>query len=314
MRLFVVLAWLVVTLPSYASESNEAKQFLMEMASTVKKSNFSAAFVVVKGRNNIEPYAWRHANVDGTELEHLSLLDGAGVEMFRVGNVVTYFEPQNTPYSLNSSSLTGPIPSVLFDDIKQIEAHYHFALGGKSRISGRVAQLVRIEAKDSSKFNYWLWLDTQSYLPLKAAYVSSSGEIVEQLQMTNINFTEQPSVELIEMSQQNLPAPVAAAREQQAIATWQINGMPAGFELLKSERQTLNLNQELADYYLFTDGLVEVSVFIQRPLANKARSKALSAGATTVFIHQATGYEVSVIGKLPPMTAKMVAESVQRAQ
>jgi sigma-E factor negative regulatory protein RseB len=313
MRLFVVLAWLVVALPSFASEPNEAKQLLLDMAETVKKSNFTASFVVVKGRNNIEPYAWRHANYNGTELEHLSLLDGAGVEMLRVGNVVTYFEPQNTPYSLYSSSLAGPIPSVIFNDISDLEPHYHFALGGKSRISGRVAQLVRIESKDQSKFNYWLWLDGQSKLPLKTAYVSATGEIVEQLQMTNVSFSEQPSVELIEMSQQNLPVPVAAASDDNSIETWQIEAMPAGFALIKSERQTLNLNGELADYYLYSDGLIEVSVFIQRPLASNGRSKALSAGATTVFIHQATGYEVSVIGQLPPMTAKLVAESVKRA-
>lgn len=313
MRLFVVLAWLVVALPSFASEPNEAKQLLLDMAETVKKSNFTASFVVVKGRNNIEPYAWRHANYNGTELEHLSLLDGAGVEMLRVGNVVTYFEPQNTPYSLYSSSLAGPIPSVIFNDISDLEPHYHFALGGKSRISGRVAQLVRIESKDQSKFNYWLWLDGQSKLPLKTAYVSATGEIVEQLQMTNVSFSEQPSVELIEMSQQNLPAPVASASDDNSIETWQIEAMPAGFALIKSERQTLNLNGELADYYLYSDGLIEVSVFIQRPLASNGRSKALSAGATTVFIHQAAGYEVSVIGQLPPMTAKLVAESVKRA-
>jgi len=313
MRLFVVLAWLVVALPSFASEPNEAKQLLLDMAETVKKSNFTASFVVVKGRNNIEPYAWRHANYNGTELEHLSLLDGAGVEMLRVGNVVTYFEPQNTPYSLYSSSLAGPIPSVIFNDISDLEPHYHFALGGKSRISGRVAQLVRIESKDQSKFNYWLWLDGQSKLPLKTAYVSATGEIVEQLQMTNVSFSEQPSVELIEMSQQNLPVPVAAASDDNSIETWQIEAMPAGFALIKSERQTLNLNGELADYYLYSDGLIEVSVFIQRPLASNGRSKALSAGATTVFIHQAAGYEVSVIGQLPPMTAKLVAESVKRA-
>lgn len=314
MRFFVVLAWLLVALPSFASEPNEAKQLLLDMAKAVKESNFNASFVVVKGRNNIEPYAWRHANHQGLELEHLSLLDGAGVEMLRVGNVVTYFEPQNTPYSLYSSSLAGPIPSVLFNDVSELEPHYHFALGGKSRISGRVAQLVRIESKDQTKFNYWLWLDGQSYLPLKTAYVSASGEIVEQLQMTNFSFTEQPSQELIEMGKQDLPTPVAGVPQEQSLATWQINGLPDGFELIKSERQTLNLNGELADYYLYSDGLVEVSVFIQRPLANNGRSKALSAGATTVFIHQAAGYEVSVIGKLPPMTAKSVAESVLRAQ
>jgi sigma-E factor negative regulatory protein RseB len=313
MRLLVVLACLVFSLPSFSSEPNEAKQLLLEMAKTVKKSNFMASFVVVKGRNNIESYAWSHTNHNAIELEHLSLLDGAGVEMLRVGNVVTYFEPQSAPYSLYSSSLAGPIPSVIFNDINELEPHYHFALGGTSRISGRLAQLVRIESKDQTMFNFWLWLDSQSLLPLKTAYISSTGEVVEQLQMTNVNFSEQPLQELIEMSMKKFPEPVTAAPLETNMASWQINAMPEGFKLIKSERQTLNLNGELADYFLYSDGLIEISVFIQRPLVNNGRNKALSAGATSVFVHQANGYEVSVIGKLPPKTAKLVAESVQRA-
>ncbi len=311
MRWLLGLVVMLCIAPINAQEQN-AEQLLSSMADTVKKSNFEASFVVAKGRS-IDPYLWRHANVDGKELEHLSLLNGAGVEMVRVDNVVTYFEPQSQPYSLKNESVSGPIPSILFSDISALSPHYHFVLGGKSRISGRPAQLIRIESKEQQKFNYWVWLDSESSLPLKAAYVNTDGEVIEQLQLTNVSFTPVPSEELIAMSKKSFPAPVPSLKKTEKVGGWDIAWLPPGFKLVKSDRQTLSLNGELADYYLFSDGLVEVSVFIQRPLGGQQRSKALSSGATTVFIHQAAGYEVSVVGKIPAMTSKKIAESVYRA-
>jgi sigma-E factor negative regulatory protein RseB len=96
------------------------------------------------------------------------------------------------------------------------------------------------------------------------------------------------------------------------LGNWQIGWLPQGFNLIKSDRHNLNLNNELADYFLFSDGLVEVSVFIQRPLSSMRRSTALTSGATTVFVHNAEGFDVSVVGNIPAAAAKNIAESVQR--
>ncbi|OUL58631.1 MucB/RseB C-terminal domain-containing protein [Pseudoalteromonas ulvae] len=305
------LSLLFVVTPVYAIEDESAKTLLENMAHTVHQSNFDASFVVVKG-NAMEPYRWRHGQHQGTELEHLSLLNGAGLEIIRINDKVTYFEPQTPAYSINARSIAGPIPDVLFHNINSLEGNYNFILGGKGRIAGRSAQLIRIESKDNSKYNYWIWLDSQSSLVLKAAYVNQQGEIVEQLQLTNVTFSEQPALELIEMSQKEFPTPLPQPEASTDLGNWQIGWVPAGFNLVKSDRHNLNLNNELADYYLFSDGLVEVSVFIQRPLSNNRRSTALTSGATTVFVHNAQGFDVSVVGNIPTSTAKSIAESVQR--
>ena len=54
-------------------------------------------------------------------------------------------------------------------------------------------------------------------------------------------------------------------------------------------------------------------MFVQRPLAGKRPSGALSSGATTVYVHNSGAFDVSVVGKIPPQTAKSIAESVKRA-
>ncbi|MCO7213589.1 anti-sigma E factor, partial [Pseudoalteromonas sp. ACER1] len=205
MKVFTFILSLVLTAPAIASDENPAKTLLHDMATAVHTRNFDASFVVVKGQA-MEPYRWLHAKQDDIELEHLSLLNGAGLEMVRVDDQVTYFEPHSEPYSVKTDSIAGPIPEVLFKDIDRLSAHYDFVLGGKGRIAGRSAQLVRIESKDEYKYNYWIWLDTESSLLLKSAYVNHKGEMLEQLQLTHISVTEQPAPMLVEMQNREFPA------------------------------------------------------------------------------------------------------------
>ncbi|MBA6411226.1 MULTISPECIES: MucB/RseB C-terminal domain-containing protein [Pseudoalteromonas] len=315
MKVITFVLSLVVSFNAFANDTNPAKDLLLKMANAVHTRNFDASFVVVKGKT-MEPYRWVHALQGDTELEHLSLLNGAGLEMVRIDNQVTYFEPQSEPYSLKTDSIAGPIPEVLFKDIDRLSAHYDFVLGGKGRIAGRAAQLVRIESKDEYKYNYWIWLDMESSLLLKAAYVNHEGEALEQLQLTHISVTEQPAGMLVEVLNRNFPTPLpnnALINEDSTATNWKISWLPDGFELLKSDRHKLDLNNELTDYYLFSDGFVEVSVFIQRPLPGKRLSGALTSGATTVYVHNGGNFDVSVVGNVPSMTAKAIAESVTRA-
>lgn len=315
MKVITFVLSLVVSFNAFANDTNPAKDLLLKMANAVHTRNFDASFVVVKGKT-MEPYRWVHALQGDTELEHLSLLNGAGLEMVRIDNQVTYFEPQSEPYSLKTDSIAGPIPEVLFKDIDRLSAHYDFVLGRKGRIAGRAAQLVRIESKDEYKYNYWIWLDMESSLLLKAAYVNHEGEALEQLQLTHISVTEQPAGMLVEVLNRNFPTPLpnnALINEDSTATNWKISWLPGGFELLKSDRHKLDLNNELTDYYLFSDGFVEVSVFIQRPLPGKRLSGALTSGATTVYVHNGGNFDVSVVGNVPSMTAKAIAESVTRA-
>ncbi|KAF7779693.1 sigma-E factor negative regulatory protein RseB [Pseudoalteromonas marina] len=315
MKVITFVLSLVLSFTAVANDSNPAKMLLLEMANAVHNRNFDASFVVVKGKS-MEPYRWVHAKQGEIELEHLSLLNGAGLEMIRVNDQVTYFEPQSEPYSLKTDSIAGPIPEVLFKDIQRLSEHYDFVLGGKGRIAGRAAQLVRIESKDEHKYNYWIWLDMESALLLKAAYVNHQGEALEQLQLTHISVTEQPAPMLLEVLNRNFPTPLPENELEgvdSSSTNWKISWLPAGFELLKSDRHKLDLNNELTDYYLYSDGFVEVSVFIQRPLPGKRLSGALTSGATTVYVHNGGNFDVSVVGNVPSLTAKAIAESVTRA-
>ena len=315
MKVITFVLSLVLSFNVFANDTNPAKDLLLNMANAVHTRNFDASFVVVKGKAMV-PYRWVHAKQGETELEHLSLLNGAGLEMVRINDQVTYFEPQSQPYSINTDSIAGPIPEVLFKDIEALSSQYDFVLGGKGRIAGRAAQLVRIESKDEYKYNYWIWIDTESSLLLKAAYVNHKGEALEQLQLTHISVTEQPAPMILEVLNRNFPTPLpgnALEGEKSNATNWRIGWLPNGFKLLKSDRHKLDLNNELTDYYLYSDGFVEISVFVQRPLPGRRLSGSLTSGATTIYVHNGGNFDVSVVGNVPSQTAKAIAESVTRA-
>ena len=101
--------------------------------------------------------------------------------------------------------------------------------------------------------------------------------------------TEQPAPELVKPVNVNFPPLPKLNGQAVKVAGYRMAA--AGFELLKADRHKLNMNNELADTF-YSDGLVDVSVFVQRPLASHP-SGALTSGATTcIFIMP---FDVSVL-------------------
>ena len=121
---------------------------------------------------------------------------------------------------------------------------------------------------------------------------------------------------ILEVLNRNFPTPLpgnALEGEKSNATNWRIGWLPNGFKLLKSDRHKLDLNNELTDYYLYSDGFVEISVFVQRPLPGRRLSGSLTSGATTIYVHNGGNFDVSVVGNVPSQTAKAIAESVTRA-
>jgi len=294
-----------------AAENEQAKSWLDRLSQSLRQLNFSTSFVVVKN-NQAEPYHWLHGvNQDKLELEIISRLNGPRRDVLRKGDVVSYIEPEQEVYSIAAKSLTSPIPSIFSDDISELEGHYRFISVGRSRVLGRVAQLIRIVAKDNHRFGYWLWLDQESGLLLKIAVITRQGQLLEQIQFTHLDITDALSENLVQLQETELPTVIELAVENQITALfWQINWLPEGFEVIKSNRHRIHQNKKAVEFMLFSDGLVDISVYVN-PSAEKQRAvEYASDGATLVFNQIINGLEVSVVGKIPLITAKKIADSI----
>ena len=91
---------------------------------------------------------------------------------------------------------------------------------------------------------------------------------------------------------------------------WQVNWLPAGFKLVKTDQHPLNTTNRTMQFMLFSDGLVDVSVYVG--LASKGQQPLGYAndGATVVLTKVFNHIEVSVVGKIPANTAVKIADSV----
>lgn len=309
-----LLLLLSLSFAAHSVENVQAKPWLERLSASLRDLNFSTSFVVVKN-NQAEPYHWLHGVDDeNIELEIIARLNGPRRDVLRKGDVVSYIEPEQEVYSITAKSLTSPIPSVFSQDISVLEANYRFISVGRSRVLGRVAQLIRIVAKDEHRFSYWLWLDQQSGLLLKTAVITRQGQVLEQIQFTHLDMTDDVSDNLMQLQATQLPAVIEPTINNENIDLfWEINWLPEGFKAIKSNRHRIHQNKKAVEFMLFSDGLVDISVYVNPSTKKQRPIEYASDGATLVFSQISNNLEVSVVGKIPLATAKKIADSISPA-
>lgn len=316
MKFFLsMLLVIIVQFSVSATEHEEAKSWLTRLSTSLHQLNFSTSFVVVKN-NQAEPYHWFHGiNEDGSELEILSLLNGPRRDILRKGNVVSYIEPELSPYSVISAQISGPIPAILAGDFHTLIQSYDFVSVGRSRVLGRPAQLIRMVSKDQHRFGHWLWLDQETGLLLKLAILTRKGELLEQIQFTYLDITETLADSLKRLDKAELPPVIEQAESaQDNKLAWQVNWLPTGFTRIKANRHLIAATKQPVEFMQFNDGLVDISVYISKSKVKQRTVEYVMNGATVVLNQVVNGFEISVVGKIPSNTAKTIADSVSLGQ
>ncbi|PKI12690.1 MucB/RseB C-terminal domain-containing protein [Colwellia sp. 12G3] len=301
------------------ADTQSAKLWLERLSQSLRQLNFTTSFVVVKN-NQAEPYHWLHGIGDKEqELEIFTRLNGPRRDVLRQGAIVSYIEPEQEPYSLISNDIQSPIPAIFRGEITKLEESYRFISVGRSRVLGRVAQLVRIVAKDKYRFSYWLWLDQKTGLLLKMAVLTRQGQLLEQIQFTHLEVSEQLSDNLAQLQLTELPNIIqVTSQKQNKVLSWQVDWLPPGFAVIKSNQHNLNTynrgDDKAVEFMLFSDGLTEVSVYVNPSKETFRAAEYASDGATMVFNHILQGVEVGIVGDIPLATAIKMAESIVPAK
>lgn len=300
-----------ISLPLWADDQPQAQLSLNALSQSIQTLNFSTSFVVVKN-NEAEPYHWFHGiSEDGEALEILSLLNGPRRDILRKGDIVSYIEPELPPYSIVSNDVKGPIPSVFSKDFTVLEKSYDFISVGRSRVLGRTAQLVRIVSKDPYRYGHWVWLDQETGLLLKLAIATRAGQLLEQIQFTHLDISDKPAESLLQLQATELPKVLEFPDDyQQPTLSWQVKWLPEGFESISTNRHRITLTKQPVEFMLFSDGLIDISVYVSPSNVRQRAVEFILDGATVALNQVNNGFEVSVVGKIPSNTAKMIADSV----
>ncbi|WP_371188393.1 MucB/RseB C-terminal domain-containing protein [Thalassotalea maritima] len=295
-------------LVSSPNQTLNAEQWMQRLSNAMRTLSFDTSFVVVRN-NRAEPYRWLHGVQGEQQIEFLTLLNGARSESVRLNSTVSYFESDKPPYSVRSRTIRGPVPAALFTDVDKLQQTYHFILGGKSRVLGRQAQLIRLESKDKNRYGYWFWLDIETGLMLRGAIVSKEGEILEQIQFTHLQLRSDASELFSQVADINLPE-VVTSNALEVTLPWSVTYLPRGFEQVSSAvRYIPNVGNQVQSK-MFSDGLIDVSVYVEASEQPARQTTLNQTGATVLLTMLRDGHEITVIGKVPAKTAAHIADSI----
>lgn len=292
--------------------ATNVEEWLVQLKKALTELNFDAGIVSTRA-NKTESYKWIHGVVAGKEVESISSLIGGGVSTIRQDNTVSFIEPNKPIYSISANSIRNFVPPIFYQDPKKLEQSYQFVLVSKNQVGGRAAQLMRIESIDNATYNIWLWLDLETGLPLRLDYIDLKGTTVERMLMTHLTVFSGPNEDMYKLAGVTLPEPaVDAIASTQDMNNWKMEWIPKGFELIKSDRHHVSMSREVSDYYLYSDGLFEFSIYIQRPLGSYESPLLLREGATAFVMLNAGEFDVTVVGAIPVETAFNIASNIKR--
>lgn len=281
------------------------------MQQALRNENFNASMVQVQGQR-VELFSWLHGRTEeGTELELLYSLNGPDSYLVRQNQQVSYFHPMISPYSMQSRALFGPIPSAFYESYAEIEPSYSAVAMGGGRVLDRPAKHVRLIPRDQQRFSYSLWLDRASGMLLRLATVSPNGDILELVQLTSLEITPEVAADLMQMHNSPMPPLIKDPNVDTRIEhDWQQTWLPEGFHQVRSNHHSLPMTGIAADYFLYSDGLTRVSVYVSQD--PRAATSIQYEGLESLYTHRHRDFSVTVVGRLPMETLQRIAASVTR--
>ncbi|MGY0145225.1 sigma-E factor regulatory protein RseB [Edwardsiella tarda] len=283
---------------------------LQQMNQASRSLDYELAFINIT-KQGVESLRYRHALENQQTLAQLLQMDGPRREVVLRGNEISYFEPGLEPFTLNGDHIVDALPSVIFADVKLLAPYYNFISVGRTRVADRPCEVIRVVARDGMRFSYIVWIDEDSKLPLRVDLLDRDGETLEQFRVIAFDVGQQVANEMRSFSRLTLPPLLRLPPNDSVSFNWRAGWVPDGFKEISRSRRTLPSVAEPVESRLYSDGLFSFSVNVSPASASSGDGQYLRQGRRTIHTEVRNNVEISIVGELPPMTAKRVAEAVR---
>lgn len=308
-KLTALLA-LFCTFNAVANDKLTPQQWVQEMSDAQSRQNYQFTFVQTSSVG-VDTYRYSHIAHNGTVVAQLLSLNGVKREILRRDNVVSYFQSNSQPFSIQATRIIDAFPSLWFADISKLAPHYDFIDMGKNRVADRIARTVRIAPKDDFRHQYVVFIDEESKLLLRSDLLDRSGQLLEQFQMVSLSKLE--NVDEFSAYLANIPYPTLLINDDksQKIAGWKLGWLPAGFNLVSENIHSDEKEQQLIESRLYSDGLFSFTVYVADQIVPSQMENSWQLSTNTIYSGNIGEKEVTVIGQIPTTVAKRIAQEIQ---
>lgn len=293
-----------------ASADPASGALLQQMNIASQSLNYELSFVSIT-KQGVESLRYRHARLDSRPLAQLLQLDGPRREVVQRGNEISYFEPGLEPFTLNGDFFNDTATTEIYTDFKRLAPYYDFISVGRTRIADRLCEVIRVVARDGTRYSYIVWMDMDTKLPMRVDLLDRDGETLEQFRVIAFTVSQDIGSTMQTLAKANLPPLLSVPGGEKIKFNWSPSWVPQGFSEVSSSRRPLPTMDNLPiESRLYSDGLFSFSVNVNRATQNSS-DQMLRTGRRTVYSSVRDNAEITVVGELPPQTAKRIADSIK---
>lgn len=311
---WLLAATLLPGLAFAADEPNTAHYWLQRMATAAHQLNYEGTFVY-SYQGHMETMRIVHGDEHGKERERLLSLSGPSREVLRDDEKVTCILPDDNQVVVEHTSPNRLSVVKRPSTLDGLDKYYAFKEMGGDRVAGFPAIKLVITPRDRYRYGHIFWLNKGNGLLLRSQLENEDGKVVEQMMFTTLRLFKTLPVKLLQPEtkghgitwQRELPA----VTPKEVETRWTVTDLPPGFVLYNHERHVMPSNHAKVDHLIFSDGLASVSVFVEKEKGNHPGFVGSSGlGAVNVYARIAKGYHITVVGEVPEVTVKQMADSV----
>lgn len=292
-------------------QTGSVEALLQKMGNISQTSTYELSFININSQGII-PIRYRHAIIEGKPIAQLMQMDSTRREIVQRGNEISYFEPGLDAFSLRNDHIVDYIPSIIFQNFNELSEYYNFIDAGRTHIGDIPSRVIRVLSKNNDRYDYVLFIDEESYLPLRIDLLDKNNDVIEQFRVITANQNKEIVSALNALRTVNMPPLLLVPKTKELAYNWSISELPEGFKEVKRSNHQIS-ETEFSQAVLYSDGLFDFSIYVNKSgqhLNSPERDKMLRYGRNTIYTYDKEGNEITFIGQLPSSTAQKIVNSI----
>ncbi|MFZ7282285.1 sigma-E factor regulatory protein RseB [Avibacterium avium] len=288
----------------------QPRQLLDEMQQAGSHLNYEIAFV--QTTPNMASLRYSHIYHNGKTYAQLLTLDGMPQQIVQRDNVVSYFQPNYSPFSINANHIVDSLPAIMWSNLDALKQNYDFTYIGRNRVADRVVQTIRILPKDDFRYQYVVFIDEQSHLLLRSDVLDRENNLLEQFRVVNLYQSEQFDDLLNAINHMGFPALIndkTTFQPSKEAFNWQPSWLPNGFKLINRSVETNG--EERIEAQLYSDGLFSFTLYRSSSILPNEEKNGWWNGTRTFYSETFGDNEFTLVGQLPISTAKRIVQDIK---
>ncbi|MFD1259586.1 MucB/RseB C-terminal domain-containing protein [Entomomonas asaccharolytica] len=308
LRLGAIVYFLLFSLSALAIQQDavDAKTYLEHIIDAETSQSFKGVFSYNRPSYNVEIYIHQQVSEDGQVTQWVKKVDSNEGFLRLNGQVKCVTKGYKSRFRVNI------LQSITKSEIDNLLEDYTVTVSPADlMIGGRVAHELIFRAKEGDRYIYKLAFDKQTSFPLQFVFLDTNNNILESGQFSQFtpfpreDITATPLDDCVNVTYKEL---------KDNKSPWIIGWKPKGFGL---ERAISKANSK-DDHFVYSDGLVTFSVFIEPVTDPRMAEIERHFGAMIVVSRKVTvkrdnkQYLITVVGEIPLSTAERIALSVHQ--